>query len=81
MSQQNLEQATVEELCALAKITAAKVRCRATRWWLDDRDPHRLWIAAVCTPGTDDTIMVMLEARIADPPPQRAQLPDAPRMH
>lgn len=67
---QHFDQAKAQDLCALARATAAKVGCTAMRWWLDERDLHRLWIAAVCPPVKADPIMVVLEARIAAPPPQ-----------
>jgi len=69
MTQQHVDQAKAQDLLALAQATAAKVGCQVTRWWLDERDPHRLWITAVC-PLDKDVVTVILEARIADPPRQ-----------
>jgi hypothetical protein len=57
---------TLEELAAVAKQTAAEVRCEATCWWQDAGDPRRVYLEATHRLWNGRTISVRLMAFLPD---------------
>jgi hypothetical protein len=60
---------TPEELAAVAKQTATEVGCEAVQWWLDERDPHHLYLKATHALLSGQAITVRLMTALPEGPP------------